>query len=177
MSNAALFLNMNAKLGQLISAKVASVFGTGQERELMTSITQSGIDAGNEFIGLIKAGLTYDIWKDFLVRTNAIEGTLGRFENEAGDMAALVKEYVETDLRDVYETFNNDGSFSVETVQADINTLKSRLVWAEEMWASVDSVKGVEATVIGDDVPASVEPVNAEVIIDQDSIDRRIENQ
>lgn len=150
MSTQAHFIDLNAQLGSLIAARVAAAFGTADERDLMTSITTAGIDAANEFIELLNSGLTYENWKAFLTRTNAIDGVLGKFENENGDMAKLVQAFNDADLRETFDTYMADGTFTAATVEADIKTLKSRLAWAEDMWGKLDAVKGSETAVDSD---------------------------
>lgn len=134
----AAFGELNKRMSVLISNTVQQKFGTPEERKFMTALTDAGLESAEEMIVLINEGLTYEIWKEFLDRKNNLDGPLGLFENEAGDMAAIVEEFRAGDYRAVYEQFKTEGVFTVETVEKDIQMLKSRKEWAEQMWGRED---------------------------------------
>lgn len=138
IASIATFGELNQRLSVLISNTVQQKFGTPDERKFMTVLTNAGIESAKEMIDLINEGLTYEIWKAFLDKKNSLEGPLGLFENEAGDMAAIVKEFRESDLRAAYDQFMADGVFTVETIQNDIKLLQSRKEWAEALWGRED---------------------------------------
>lgn len=139
MNNPDIFTALNTRLSNLITERVYAVFGTPEERVLMTTITEAGLEAGNELIMMVEDGLTYEKWKAFLVRINAIEGTMGKFENEKGEMAALVTDFKAADLRGAYEAFQKQGVFNVDNIQRDLNTMRQRLVQFNEVWAEIDA--------------------------------------
>lgn len=139
------FGELNKRMSVLISNTVQQKFGTPEERKFMTALTDAGIESAEEIIVLINEGITYDIWKAFLDKKNSLEGPLGMFENEAGDMAAIIEEFRAGDFRDVFEQFKAEGVFTVETVERDIQLLKGRKEWAEQMWGREDEHTKAEA--------------------------------
>lgn len=140
----AAFGELNKRMSVLISNTVQQKFGTPDERKFMTALTDAGLESAKEIIVLINEGLTYEIWKEFLDRKNSIDGPLGMFENEAGDMAAIIEDFRAGDFRAVFEQFKSEGVFTVETVEADIKLLQSRKEWAEQMWGREDEHTKVE---------------------------------
>lgn len=133
-----LFNSLNQRMHVLITNAVQKAFGGPDERKFMTTLTDAGIESAYELIGLVEEGLTYEIWIEFLRKKNDISGPLGLFENEDGDMAAIIQGFNEADLRPVFDQFTAEGVFTVETIQRDIDLLKQRKQWAEQMWGRED---------------------------------------
>lgn len=132
------FNELNARMSALVTAKIKSVFGTLEERDVLRQITRHGIESANAMIVLIDEGITYDKWADFLKNINRTDGPLDIFENEAGDMAALLKEFCTAELSGAFELLKEQGVFKRDTVVADRDLLEKRLHWAEEMWRTND---------------------------------------
>lgn len=132
------FNELNARMHQLVTAKIQAVFGTIEEREVLRNLTQQGIESADEICKLIEEGITYEKWSAFLQRVNRIDGPLAVFENEDGDMAKLVNEFCTTDLSGAFEEIKKGGFFQIEVVQRDRALLVQRLEWAESMWKQND---------------------------------------
>jgi len=132
------FGELNVRMAALIDGKIQATFGTPEERTFMTNLTLNGIDSCNEMIELIKAGLTYEIWKKYLDGKNTLDGILGSFENEDGDMAALCHDYRAADLSEVYNDALAKGQFTVEALEASKQTLTQRLEWVKGLWKDED---------------------------------------
>lgn len=163
---------LNARMNGLVATKLQTVFGTGQERKIMTDLTKAGIDAADKTLKIIQDGITYETWRDMLVDINVVDGPMAVFENEAGDLAQLLEDFRSADLRAEYDRLMDGNVFSLETINRERDTLVARLKWAEAMWAVEDTGKV-------NDVLTELsegEPVKAEVILTQEAIDKRIES-
>ncbi len=154
------FIELNQRMNALITQGIQKNFGTPNERNFIKVLTTSGIEAAYEMIELINAGITYDIWKEFVSRINSMDGPIALFENEDGDMAKLADDYRNADMREVYEKYQADGVFTVEYIQADIDRLKARQEWARQLWDGEDEQTKAEdelAQVAKETVDAPVE--------------------
>ncbi|ABY63288.1 hypothetical protein ST201phi2-1p465 [Pseudomonas phage 201phi2-1] len=139
------FGELNVRMAALVGAKTQAIFGTPEERTHMTNLTLAGIDSCNEMIELIKAGLTYESWKTYLDGKNTLDGILGSFENEDGDMAKLCQDYRDADLSEVYKDAMASGQFTVEALEANKQALEQRLEWVKSLWKDEDETAVAEA--------------------------------
>lgn len=132
------FNALNDRMAVLINEKISAVIGTDEERPLMRIITQQGIDAAKLTIEMLRTGFTYEMWKNYLVTINAPDGLLSRFENDQGDMAKLLQEFVDNDFEEVFQTLLADGSITEELVQQDLDQLTLRMEWIEKNWGKAE---------------------------------------
>lgn len=134
------FQQLNARISTLVAEKVVAVQGTPEERTLMRVITESGIEAADNMLDLINKGLTYPIWKANMATLNDINGPMALFENEHGDIAKILKEFIDSDFEEVYNIFLADGTLSEVGVRKDLALLKDRLAWIENVWSEEDAL-------------------------------------